>query len=148
MALADPTARLNELIQGIELAILTTARPDSSLHSCPMAAQPVDANGAFWFLTGDNTEKVEAVRTAPRVSLFFAEPVANRFVSVSGFCELIRDRNMAKQVWRSDYKSWFPGGPEDPNLVLMKVVVEEADYWDAARSRMVSLTGFSRAATL
>jgi general stress protein 26 len=148
MALTDPVARLNELIQGIELAILTTVRTDSSLHSCPMAAQPVDANGAFWFLTGDNTEKVEAVRTAPRVSLFFTEPAANRFISVSGFCELIRDRNMAKELWHSDYKSWFPGGPEDSTLVLMKIVVEEADYWDAARSRMVSLTGFSKAAIL
>jgi general stress protein 26 len=148
MALTDPVARLNELIQGIDLAILTTVRSDSSVHSCPMAAAAADAEGAFWFLSGDNSEKVEAVRTAPHVNLCFAAPVANRYVSVSGFCELMRDHNMIKELWHPDYKSWFPGGAEDPTLVLMKIVVEEAEYWDPSQSRMVLLTGFNPAAIL
>lgn len=146
MALTDPLARLNQLIQGIELATLTTIRPDSSLHSCPMAAQPVGVDGAFWFITSDNTEKVEAVRTAPRVNLCFMEAAANRYVSVSGFCELIRDRNRAKELWNSNYKSWFPGGLDDPKLVLMKIAVQEVEYWDASLAGMVSLAGFEQAA--
>lgn len=146
MALTDPIARLNELIQGIELAILTTVRPDSSLHSCPMAARAVDFTGAFWFITSVNSEKVEAVRTIQRVNLCFAASQANRYVSVSGFCELIRDRAKAKDLWHSDYKSWFPGGLEDPDLVLLKIVVQQAEYWDPALARMVSLEGFDQAA--
>jgi general stress protein 26 len=148
MAPTDSVARLNELVRGINLAILTTLRPDSSLHSCPMAVGPLDASGAFWLIARDNSEKVEAVRTAPRVNLGFAAPAANCYVSVSGFCALIRDRNRLKELWHPDYKSWFPGGSEDPTLVLMKIVVEEAEYWDASRSRMVTLMGFNPAAIL
>ena len=73
MAPTDPISQLNELIHGIPIAILTTVRPDSSLHSRPMAAQLLDADGAFWFLTASNTEKVEAVRTIQRVNLCFAD---------------------------------------------------------------------------
>lgn len=146
MASTDPIARLNELIQGIELAILTTVRPDSSLHSCPMAARAVDAGGAFWFITSVNSEKVEAVRTIQRVNLCFAASAASRYVSVSGFCELIRDRTKAKDLWLPDYKSWFPGGLEDPDLVLLKIVVQQAEYWDPSLARMVSLEGFDQAA--
>jgi general stress protein 26 len=148
MALTDSVARLNELLQGIDLAILTTVRPDTSLHSCPMAVGPIDANAAFWLIARDNSEKVEAVRTAPRVNLSFSAPAADCFVSVSGFCELVRDRNRIKELWHPYYTSWFPGGSEDPALVLMKIVVEEAEYWDAAQSRMVTLTGFNPASKL
>jgi general stress protein 26 len=148
MALADPIARLNELTQGISTAILTTVRPDGSLHSCPMASSPAGADGAFWFLSKSNTEKVEAVRTIQRVSLCFADPSAHRYVSVSGFCELVRDGAKAKSLWDASYKTWLPGGLEDENLILMKIVVQEAEYWDAAQGRMVSLTGFDPAAVL
>lgn len=146
MAPTDPIARLNELIRGIELAILTTVRPDSSLHSCPMAARAVDASGAFWLITNVNSEKVEAVRATQRVNLCFTAAAANRYVSVSGFCELIRDRAKAKDLWLPDYQSWFPGGLEDPGLVLLKIVVQQAEYWDPSLARMVSLEGFDQAA--
>jgi general stress protein 26 len=142
MVQASAVDDLNQRIQGIPIAILTTVRPDTSLHSCPMAAQPVDADGSFWFLTPVNTEKVEAVRTIQRVNLSFSDAHANRYVSVSGFCELIRDVARAKQLWISEYKEWFPAGPEDPNLVLMRIVVQQAEYWSTSQSRMISITGF------
>ena len=42
-----------------------------SLHSCPMAAHGVEAPGVLWFLSGNETEKVEAVKTIQRVNLCF-----------------------------------------------------------------------------
>jgi general stress protein 26 len=142
MSPTDPISKLNELIQGISTAILTTVRPDSSLHSRPMASQPIDDSGAFWFLTGSNTEKVEAVRTIQRVNLAFLDHAANRYVSVSGFCELVRNSARAKSLWKAEYKAWLPGGLEDPDLVLMRIMVQEAEYWDPSQGRMVELNHF------
>ena len=146
MAAAGPVTRLSELIEGLNLPILTTVRPDGSLHSCPMATRGVDANGAFWFITASNTEKVEAVRTMQRVALCFVDGGGSRYVSVSGFCELVRDQARAKELWDPKYKTWLPGGLEDPNLILMKIVVQQAEYWDASQSRMLSIAGFDPAA--
>lgn len=142
MAPTDPISRLNELIQGIPTAVLTTVRPDSSLHSSPMATQAVDGNGAFWILTGSNTEKVEAVRTMQRVNLSFIDHATGRYVSVSGFCELVRNSAKTKELWRPEYKAWLPGGLDDPNLVLMKIMVQQAEYWVSSEGRMLELTGF------
>lgn len=135
-------SQLNQLIDGISVAVLTTVRPDSSLHSCPMVVRLLDDEGAIWLLTAANTEKVEAVRTMQRVNLAFSDPTANRFVSVSGFCELVRDRERTKQLWDASYKEWFPTGIDDPNLVLMRIVVQESEYWDSSNSHMMSITGF------
>lgn len=142
----DPVARLSELIGGMEIATLTTISPDGSLHSCPMAAHGVEAPGVLWFLSGSNTDKVEAVKTIQRVNVSFAEHTAQRYVSVSGFCELIRDHSKAKELWRDRYKSWFPGGLDDANLVLMKVDIQQAEYWNATEGRMVRLLGFNKPA--
>jgi len=142
----DPVARLSELISGLDIAILTIIRPDNSLHSCPMAAHGVEAPGVMWFLSGSNTDKVEAVKTIQRMNLCFADHAAQRYVSVSGFCELVRDQVKTKELWRDSYKSWFPGGLHDPNLILMKVDVQQAEYWSATEGRMVELLGFNKPA--
>ena len=140
----DPVARLNELIQGIPYAMLTTTRPDSTLHSCPMAATPADGHGVLWFLSGSNTEKVEAVRTTQRVNLAYSDAASQRYISVSGFCELVRDHVRSKAMWNPQYNAWFPGGADDPNLILLKVNVQQVEYWDSAQGRMVELLGFAR----
>src|SRR5579875_1451415 len=84
----DPVARLNQLIRGINVAMLTTVRPDGSLHSCPMAPHEVDPAGALWLISDNQTEKVEAIKTSPRVNLSFTDHAGQRYVSISGFCEV------------------------------------------------------------
>jgi general stress protein 26 len=139
---AASIAKLNELIQGINIAILTTVRPDGSLHSCPMAAHAADEQGVLWFLADNRSEKVEAVRTNQRVSVAYADHSAQRYISVSGFCELVRDHARGTQLWKPSYKDWFSGGVDDPALVLLKVDIQQAEYWDASKARMLPLVGF------
>jgi general stress protein 26 len=135
--------RLNELIEGIEFAMLTTVRTDGSLHSCPMATSQVDADEILWFLSDTDTEKVEALRTDRRVNVSYADPVAGRYVSITGVCQLVRDHEKAKALWTPLYKAWFPKGIEDPNLILLKVHVLQAEYWDAPENRMVEVRGWA-----
>ncbi len=137
-------AQLNQRIQGIDTAILTTARSDGTLHSCPMASHLADENGVLWFVTHNNSDKVEAVRNSQFVNLAYADPVSQRYVSVSGFCELVRDRALTQQLWQPGYKAWFPAGLDDPELILLKVNVQQAEYWDPAHGHMVTLLGFPR----
>ncbi|HEY5177769.1 MAG TPA: pyridoxamine 5'-phosphate oxidase family protein [Terriglobales bacterium] len=139
----DPVAKLNELIRDIDFAMLTTIRTNGSLHSCPMATKEVDADGVIWFFSHINTEKVEAIRTDPRVNLAYSDADSQRYVSIAGRCELVRDHVKAKQLWKPVYETWFPRGIEDPNLILLKVHVQEADYWHTDESRMVKLLGFA-----
>ena len=138
----SPIAQLNELVRGIDTAVLTTMRPDGSLHSCPMATHPVDDTGVLWFLSHNSSEKVEAVRTSQQVNVAYCDAVSQRYVSVSGFCELVRDHDLTKRLWQSGHASWFPGGPEHPGLVLLKVDIQQAEYWDSKVQRMVPLRGF------
>ncbi|MGB8770400.1 MAG: pyridoxamine 5'-phosphate oxidase family protein [Candidatus Korobacteraceae bacterium] len=141
----NPVAKLNEVIRGIDFAMLTTIRTNGILHSCPMATSAADGDGVVWLLSDTNTEKVEAIRTDQRVNLAYSDPASQRYVSIAGRCELLRDHIKIEQVWKPLYKAWFPKGTEDPNLILLAVHVQFAEYWSEPEGRMVQIQGFSQA---
>jgi general stress protein 26 len=43
-------------------------------------------------------------------------------------------------------KTWFKEGKEDPNISLIKVIPEDAYYWDTKNNKMVSLIKFAMGA--
>jgi general stress protein 26 len=102
------------------------------------------ADGVIWFFSHTNTEKVEAIRTDHRVNLAYSDGDSQRYVSISGGCELVRDHVKARELWKPVYGTWFPKGIDDPNLILLKVHVQEADYWHTDEGRMVKLLGFAK----
>ena len=143
----DSRKKLNEMIKGIDFAMLTTALEDGSLRSRPMATQRADFDGTLWFFTRLDAPKVHEIRQHQKVNLSYAKPDSGRYVSVSGLAEISRDREKMKQLWNPVYKDWFPKGPEDPEVGLLKVDVTNAEYWDGPASRMVQLSGFLKAAS-
>jgi general stress protein 26 len=139
----DSIAKLNELIKGIDFAMLTTTRTNGSLHSCPMAAAQVDEDAVLWFFSGNNTEKVEAIKNNAKVNVAYSDSISQRYVSITATAEPVRDHVKAKELWEPQYKAWFPNELADPDLILLKVHVRGVEYWDANGGRMVELAGFA-----
>ena len=54
-------------------------------------------------------------------------------------------RPMTPQQVTDDLEAWFPDGPQDPDLVLLRVVAESAEYWKAPGGRAASLLGYVKA---
>lgn len=128
---------LNRLIEGIDFAILTSQHPNGHLHSRPMLTQQVTSEGALWFFSNLHSSKIDDIRHSNQVNLAFADPAGNRYVSLSGTCELIRNGEKARELWNSSYERWFPEGLDDPDLILLKVTINVAEYWEADTGRML-----------
>ncbi|ADO75736.1 pyridoxamine 5'-phosphate oxidase family protein [Stigmatella aurantiaca] len=141
----DVVAHLEQLIQGIKVAMMTTVEEDGSLRSRPMWTQSRPFDGELWFFTREHSAKVDEVEHDHHVSLSYAEPTKDRFVSVSGRCRLVTDKAKAREMWNPALKAWFPDGLDDPELSLLCITVEKAEYWDTPNSRMVQLIGFVKA---
>lgn len=142
----DPITHLGELIQGIKVAMMTTIEADGSLRSRPMWTHNRDFDGELWFFTREHSAKVDEVEHDHHVNLSYAEPSKDRYVSVSGRCRLVLDKEKVRELWTPTLKAWFPNGLEDPELALLCVKVEKAEYWDTPSGRMVQLLGFVKAA--
>ncbi len=137
--------KVAKLIKDIKFAMLTTADTDGTLRSRPMATQKTPFDGTLWFFTKASSPKVEEVEKSHQVNLSYAAPDSNSFVSVSGLAVLVRDKKKAEELWNPLYKAWFPQGLEDPELALLKVHVEKAEYWDSPASTVVQIAGFVKA---
>ena len=46
----------------------------------------------------------------------------------------MRDKAKIEELWQPQLKAWFPEGTETPDIALLKVTVERAEYWDGSQS--------------
>jgi general stress protein 26 len=133
------------LIDDIEIAMLTTRRPDGRLVSRPMATQVRAAGADLWFVTSEETEKLDELQTEPQVNLAYYNTKSREYVSVSATARVSRDRAKIRELYRPDWRAWFPGDdeksgtPEDPRIVLIAVDVESAVYLKIDKPRPVVL---------
>lgn len=134
--------KLWSLIKDVEFGMLTTVDEDGTLRSRPMATQKVEFDGDLWFFTYASSAKVHEVQHEHAVNVSFANPDDQVYVSTSGTAKLVRDRSKMEQLWNPILKTWFPKGLDDPEIALLKVRVEQAEYWDSPSSAVVLLAGF------
>lgn len=130
--------KLIDLMKDVKFGMLTTVAEDSNLHSRPMTLQESEFDGILWFFTGLANTLAHEVVENPRVNVSFASD--DNFVSVSGTAVLVNNEAKKKELWNPLYGVWFPEGVDDPNLVLLKVKAERAEYWDS-HGRVTSLFG-------
>jgi general stress protein 26 len=124
--------------------MLTTVCADGSLRSRPMVTQERAFDGTLWFFTSAAAAKVSEVEQEERVNLSYANPDRGLSVSVSGTARLVRDRDRIKELWTPALRTWFPGGPDDPELGLLRIDVDRAEYWDGPSSTAGHLAGFGK----
>jgi general stress protein 26 len=134
------------MIKDIPVAMLTTTGL-GHLRSRPMVTQQTPFNGYLWFLTSRAAGKTGEIRDRQAVHVTFVSPSDNRYVWASGTAVLVEDRSMLKRLWHAGYLPWLPGGADDPTTTLIKVRVEEAEYWDHAAGRMIMLDRFVESGT-
>jgi len=141
---AESLEKLKELIEGIDFCMLTTI-DGGYFRSRPMSTQQFETDGDLWFFTSDNTHKVEEITADNRVNAAYSKPASDTYVSVSGRAEMVKDKAKIEELWSPVLKAWFPEGLDDPSLCLLKVSVEQAEYWDTPAGKIVQLVGFVKA---
>ncbi|MBK1836465.1 pyridoxamine 5'-phosphate oxidase family protein [Azospirillum sp. YIM B02556] len=139
--------KLWEMMKGIQVAMMTTLDDNGRLNSRPMAtlSHAGFEDGTLWFFTRAHSEKVDEIDRHWRVNLAYSNPDKQDYVSVSGVAEVVRDRDKIRFLWRDIMSTWFPQGPDDPEVALLKVSVDQAEYWDSPSSTMVYAYGYVKA---
>ncbi|KAJ3049638.1 hypothetical protein HK097_009388 [Rhizophlyctis rosea] len=136
-SVAQQISDLLKLIDGIQTCMMTTRRADGQLVSRAMQTRSRDNAVDLWFVTNNQTHKMEELQFDPHVNLSFYKDGTSEWVSVSGVAKLSNDKSKIKDLWDEDLKAWFgdlgdgvhTGGPEDPRITLIFVEVQSAHYY-------------------
>jgi general stress protein 26 len=116
-----------ELLHEFDTAIVITRSRDGTLHGRPMAIAEANDDGTLWFVTSVDSPKVLEIRDDSRGMISLQS--SRRFVSINGHFELVADRAKVEELWKEPFRIWFDD-KSDPELVLLKFVPFEAEYWD------------------
>ena len=122
------TDKLDKLLDELSTAMLVTQADDGQLRSRPMHITDHDAGAELVFATAADSGKVEEIRDDARVNLAIAED--NVFCSISGTARVSNDRGKIRSLWSKPWEVWFPEGPDDPDIRLIVVQPQQAEYWD------------------
>lgn len=136
--------KLGSLIKGIKFAMVTTVDAKNSLHSCPLTTQQVDFEGDLWFIVGRNSEVFANIQADSRANISYSSEKAV-YVSVTGTAQVVDDHEMLENLWSPTFKIWFEKGIDDPNIGLIQISVDKAEYWEAPSFTATRLAPFAKA---
>ena len=138
--------KLYEHIDEVEIAMMTTRRPDGHLQSRAMATQKRATGADLWFVTLEDAQKLRDIGNDPHVNLSYYKDRTREWVSVSGIATISRDRQKIHELYAPDWKAWFPkdrdprhGTADDPRMVLIGVDVHAAAFLEVNKPQPVVL---------
>lgn len=125
----DQLDTIRSIMKDVRTCMLVTASDDGQLHSCPMTTQEAEYDGDAWFLAGASSEAVRNLRARPHVNVSYSGSSA--WLSLAGTATVVDDQRKKKDLWNTFVEAWFPGGVDDPAVVVVKVEGESAHYWES-----------------
>lgn len=137
--------KVAELIKDIRTAMLVTLTPEGKPHSRPMATQDAEFDGSIWFLADVESQKIVDIAAFPTVAVTYASSASESYLSLTGKAQVLNDRNRIREFWNKFMDAWFDG-PDDPRVRLIRVDVEQAEYWDTPGGKVASLISMAKAA--
>ena len=102
-----------------------------------MATQQTEFDGTVWFLSHKESGKMHEIADDAHVSLLYSDTSDSKYVTAKGKATVSRDQAKIDDLWNPMFKAWFPGGKDDPSIAVIKVVISEAEYWEASSSKIV-----------
>ncbi len=82
-----------------------------------------------YMITGHSSPKMQEIRINPNVSLYYCKPQEFHTLLLTGTAEEVPDMELKKLIWQDEWAVHWPGGPEDPELVLLKMTPKHAKGW-------------------
>ena len=109
-------ATFYELVEDIEVAMMTTRRADGHLESRAMATQKRASGADLWFVAAEGTGKLLDLQADPHVNLAYYKDRTREWVSVSGLATLSRDRDKIHELYAPDWKIWFAAEGDEKSV--------------------------------
>ncbi len=137
--------KVMEIVKELNIAMLSTRGPDGKFHSRPMAVSDAEFKGKLYFLTDVRSGKTHDLETDPETIVTFSDAKAQKYVAMRGRGTITTDKTVVRDHWTPSAKAWFPKGVEDPDIAVITVDIEDAEYWDAPSGKIVVLYAYAKA---
>lgn len=136
----DDRQKVGDLIKDFRFAMLTTRHADGKMVSHPLTVQEAEFDGDLWFLVSKSSSLVADVAVDAEANVSLNGDDA--WLSLSGTAWLVDDRQKIEQLWNPVVEAWFPDGPEDPDVGVLRFAAESAQYWNTPGGKISTAFSF------
>jgi general stress protein 26 len=130
----DALPRVVETLSRFEPAVLITAEGLGAIYA-PASGSDVPAR-RFWLLADARTALEWEAARGHELTLTFQSRDERVYLQVSGVVQPVTEPGVAGTLWRRSFQRWFPGGPDDPRLLLVLFTASSAEFYETASGRV------------
>jgi len=120
---------VQELTKAVPVVVLISRGVDGRPKSRPMTLPSCSFDGNVWLLTSRHSQKIIQIQQDPLVHIVYPHPQSNYYLSLEGTASLVDEYEQKRNLWAARYRSWFPDGVDDANLILLRIKIECGEYW-------------------
>ena len=136
--------RIWDIIENAGVCMLATQRA-GRLRARPMEPRLDRKRRLIFAVTDAHSAKLDEIEARPDIGLIFIDAKAKAYLSITGRACVTRDIAKMKEIWRPTDAAWWPGGPTDPNVCLLRIEPLTAELWDGPASTAVTGFEFAKA---
>jgi general stress protein 26 len=140
----DHEARVWDILDKHSVGMLTT-RFAGGLRARPLDARPDRKAGAILFLTDIRGLKDDEIEAHAEVCFSVVDADDNAYLSIAGSAAVTQDSIAAARIWKKADDAWWPDGPQDKHVRVLRIDPSLAELWDGPASTMVAAFEFARA---
>jgi general stress protein 26 len=99
-------------------------------HMQPMTHFTDREAGCLWFITSRQTDLAHHLAIGPREAHFTARTGNGKiYACMSGHLTRAEDPEKLEELWSPMASMWFDGGKDDPDVLLLRMDLQEAAVW-------------------
>lgn len=137
-------SRAWDIIEKARIGMLTTQFA-GGLRARPLEARADRDAGLIWFVIDIGGAKDDEINADQNIGLAFIDEDSRAYLSITGRASVTRDTAKAKEIWKKADDIWLQGGPDDPNMRVLRVEPITAELWDGPSSAAGAAFEFAKA---
>ena len=145
MDTATLLAIARETIDKVPLCFAITVAENGEANARVVQTGKLRDDWSVGFMTERYCRKVLEIERTGRLTLAYQYDPEKSYVTLIGRPVIIDDVALKRSVWNPNADRWHPGGPDDPNVVIVRLITERIEIWSSGRDVMPEPKGFSAA---
>jgi len=150
---------VNELLQiardtidSVPYCFAITVTQDGEANARLVMPRNLEADWSVDFATTKATRKFREIESSGRLTLAYENDHDRAYVCLVGQPQIIDDIELKRSRWaaltdaeREFAHRWNPKGPEDPDLLYIRLLTNRIELWSSERRVMPEPVGYSAA---
>jgi general stress protein 26 len=121
-----------EIVSKVPTCLAITVDQDGHANARVVQTSQLSEDWTLHFMTDQRSRKIEEIERSGKMTLaYYQVTPENQYVALVGRATVNDNIEVKNAIWKPGSLRWHPGGPNDPNVVLVDFVADRIELWSS-----------------